>query len=94
MSMSISSVGNPAWNTIRGVGFTMRTDQLFVQVLVTHDALDDIERHPSEVGGHLACFNRHRGAIEKVANAKYQRGQLEEGGLVIVQAGDLKPSSA
>jgi hypothetical protein len=33
-------------------------------------------------------------AIEKVANAKYQRGQLEESGVVIVQAGDLKPSSA
>jgi hypothetical protein len=94
MSMSLSSVANPAWNTIRGVRFTMRTDQFFVQVLVTHDALDDIERHPSEVGWHLACFNRHRGAIEQVANAKYQRGQLEEGGLVIVQAGDLKHSSA
>jgi hypothetical protein len=39
-------------------------------------------------------LQQHRGAIEKVANAKYQRGQLEEGGLVIVQAGDLKPSSA
>ena len=92
--MSLSSVGNPAWNTIRGVRFTMSNGLIFVQVLVTHDALDDIEPHPSEVGGHLPCFNRHRRAIEEVANAKYQRGQLEEGGLVIVQAGDLKSSSA
>jgi hypothetical protein len=94
MSMSLSSVGNPAWNTIRGVRFIMPNGQTFVPVLVTHDALDDIERDPPAVGGHLACFNKQRDAIEKVANANCQRGQLEEGGVVIVQARDLKPSSA
>ena len=92
--MSLSSVGNTAWNTIRGVRFTMAYGLTFVPVLITHDALDDMERDPPAVGGHLACFNKHRDAIEKVANAKYQRGQLEEGGVVIVQAGELKPSSA
>jgi hypothetical protein len=93
MSMSLSLVGNPAWNTIRGVRFIMPYGQTFVPVLVTHDALDDIERDPPAGGGHLACFNKHRDAIEKVANAKYKRGQLEESGVVIVQAWDLKPSS-
>ena len=92
--MSLLSVGNPAWNTIRGVRFTMLYGQTFVPVLVTHDALDDIERDPPAVGGRLACFNKHRDTIEKVANAKYQHRQLEESGVVIVQAGDLKPSSA
>jgi hypothetical protein len=93
--MSLSSVGNPAWNTIRGVRFTIRYGQTCVAVLVTHDALDEIECDPPAVGQqHLACFHKHRHAIEKVANAKYQRGQLEESGVVIVQAGDLKPSSA
>ena len=92
--MSLASVGYPAWNTIRGVRFTMLYGQTLVPVLVTHDALDDVERDPPALGGHLACFNEHRDAIENVANAKYQRRQLEEGGVVIVQAGDLKPSSA
>jgi hypothetical protein len=31
--------------------------------------------------------------IEEVANAKHQRGQLEESGVGIVEAGDLKSSS-
>lgn len=60
-----------------------------VAVLVTHAALDDVARAPSGVGGYLACFNKHRDAIEQVASAKHQRGQGEEGGAVIVQAGDL-----
>ena len=55
--MSLSSVGYPAWNTIRGVRFTMLYGQTLVPVLVTHDALDDIERDPPALGGHLACFN-------------------------------------
>ena len=44
MSMSLSSVGYAAWNTIRGVRFTMLYGQTLVPVLVTHDALDDVER--------------------------------------------------
>ena len=43
--------------------------------------------------GRLACFNKHRDAFELAARAKHQRGQLEESGAVIVQAGDLKTLS-
>jgi hypothetical protein len=64
-----------------------------VAVLVTHDALDDIERAALGVRGHLACFDKHRNAIEHVASAKHQRGHGEEGGAVIVHAGDLKALS-
>ena len=64
-----------------------------VAVLVTHAALDDIERARPRVGEHLACFNKHRDAIEKIASLKHQRGQCEESCAVIVQAGDLKSSS-
>ena len=92
--MNLSSVGNTAWNTIRGVRFTMPYGQTLVPALITHDALDDIERDQPAVGGHPAGFNKHRDAIEKVANAEYQRGQPEESGVVIVQARDLKPSNA
>jgi hypothetical protein len=88
--MSLSSVGNPAWDSVRGVRFVMLYGPTLVAVMVTHAALDNIEPPTTGVGGHLACFNRHRDAFEQVANAKHQRRQLEDGGVVIVDAGDLK----
>ena len=90
MSMSLSSIGNPAWNTIRGVRFAMRYGPTLIAVLVTHSALEDIEHIPPGVGGYLTCFKKHRDAFEQAASAKYQRGQFEESGSVIVQSGDLK----
>jgi hypothetical protein len=87
--MGLSSVGNPAWNTIRGVRFVMRYGPTLIAVLVTHSALEDIEPILPGEGGHLACFKKHRDALEQAASAKHQRGQLEEDGAVIVQPGDL-----
>jgi hypothetical protein len=49
--MSLSSVGNPAWDTVRGVRFAMLYGSTLVAVLLTHAALDDIEHAVS--GGHL-----------------------------------------
>jgi hypothetical protein len=92
--MSLQSVGNPGWDTIRGVRFGMLYGPTLIAVLVTHDALDDIERLPAIMGGHLACFNKHRVAIELAASAKHQRAQIDEGGGVIVDVGDVKPFSA
>jgi hypothetical protein len=88
--MSLASVGSPAWNTIRGVRFDMRYGPTLIAVLVTHAALQDIERMPAGAGGYLGRFEKHRDALEKAASAKYQRGELEEDGAVIVQAGDLR----
>ena len=88
--MSLSSIGNPAWETIRGVRFSMLHGPTLVTVLVTHAALREIEHVTPGVGGHLACFEKHRDAFEQVANAKHRRGLEEENGAVIVQAGDLK----
>jgi hypothetical protein len=92
--MSLSSVGNPAWETIRGVRFAMLYGSTLVPVMVTHAALDDMERAPREVGGYLAFFNNHRDALEQIASAKHQRGELEDSGAVIVQARDLKAPSS
>jgi hypothetical protein len=91
-AMSLSSVACPAWETIRGVRFSMLYGPTLVTVLVTHAALDDIDRATTGVGGRLACFHKHRNAIEQVASVKHRRGLLEESGAVVVQAGDLKPS--
>ena len=91
--MSLSSVGNPAWDTVRGVRFAMLYGSTLVAILVTHAALDAIELVESGVGGHVASFNKHRDTFERVASAKHERGQLEENGAVTVEAGDLKSSS-
>ena len=86
--MSLSSVGNPAWETIRGVRFAMLRGSMLVPVLITHAAVEGME--PPTPGGRLACFNKHRTAFEQIASAKHQRQQLGEGGMLIVEVGDLK----
>jgi hypothetical protein len=65
----------------------------FIPVLVTHDAVDDIEPASPGQGGQLARFNKHRDRFEQAASAKHQRGQFEDGGLVIVDVADLKAAS-
>ena len=90
--MSLSPIACPAWESIRGVRFAMLYGPTLITVLVTHAALDDIDLATTRVGGHLACFHKHRDAIEQVVNVKHQRGQVEESGAGLVQAGDLKPS--
>ena len=91
VSVSLSPIGNPAWETIRGVRFAMQYGPSLIEILVTNAALDEIELVPEST--YLARFNKHRDAIEKVASGKHQRGQIEESGVVVVQAGDLKPIS-
>jgi hypothetical protein len=88
--MSLSPMGNPAWNTIRGVRFVMRHGPTLIAVLITNAALEDIERIPAAAGGRLACFKEHRDTFEQAASAKHGRGQLEEDGTIVVQPGDLK----
>jgi len=38
----------------------------------------------------ISSASIHRDAIEKVASSKHQRGQIEESGVVVVQAADMK----
>jgi len=87
--MSLASVGNPAWETIRGVRFSMLHGPTLVTVVVTRAALLEIDIVSPDVGGQLACFQSHRHRFERVANTKHQRGLLDESGAVIIQAGDL-----
>ena len=89
-AMSLTSIGNPTWQSIRGVRFSMRNGPTLVAILVTHDAIDDVEPATPGDGGPLARFNKRRDRFELAASAKHQRGQLEEDGLVIVDVADLK----
>ena len=86
--MRLSSIANPAWETIRGVSFSMLHGPTLVTIVVTHAALSEIDDVTPGVGGHLACLQKHRHAFEHVASVKHQRGLLEESGAVRVQVGD------
>jgi hypothetical protein len=86
--MRLSSIANPAWETIRGVSFSMLHGPALVTIVVTHAALSEIDDVTPGVGGHLACLQKHRRAFEHVASVKHQRGLLEESGAVMVQVGD------
>jgi hypothetical protein len=90
--MSLSSVGNPAWATIRVFGSLCWMAQRSLQSWLHMPRLMiSIDARPG-VGWYLACFNKHRDAIEQVVSVKHQRGQCEESGAVIVQKGDLNSS--
>jgi hypothetical protein len=52
--MSLSSIGNPAHETIRGVRFAMLGGAGLVAVLVTHGALDEIETPRPQKDEYLA----------------------------------------
>jgi len=64
--MSLSPIGNPAHETIRGVRFAMLGSTGLVAVLVTRAALEEIEAPRPQKGGYLGRFERHRGKFEKI----------------------------
>ena len=88
--MGLSPIANPAHKTIRGVRFSMLNGTILVPVFVTLAALNVIERSAPGSLDHLSCFRKHRSALEHVASDKHDRGEIEENGSVMVQAGDLK----
>ena len=47
-------------------------------VLVTHDAVDDVEPATPRDGGPLARFSKHRDRFELAASAKHHLGKFEE----------------
>ncbi len=87
--MSLSPIGNPAHQSIRGVRFAMLGGAGLVAVLVTQAALEEIEAPRPQRDGYLGRFEKHRDTFEKIASSKHQRGQVEMTGAVIVHAGDL-----
>ena len=68
----------------------MRHGSLLVPILITHAAVEAIEHPTPGVGGHLACFNKHRNTFEEAAHAKHHRQPFTEDGTVTVDAADLK----
>ena len=88
--MGLSSIAQPAHETIRGVKFAMRDGGSLVPILVAHAALQVIEWSPPGSGDYLARFEKHRDRLEQIASRKHQRGLLEEDGSIIVLKNDVQ----
>ncbi len=88
--MGLSSIAQPAHETIRGVKFAMRDGGLLVPILVAHAALQVIEWSPPGSGDYLARFEKHRDRLEGIASKKHLRGQIEGDGFIVVQRSDVQ----
>jgi Protein of unknown function (DUF1488) len=88
--VGLSSIAQPAHETIRGVKFAMRDGGALVSILVMHGALQMIEWSPPGSGDYLARFEKHRNRLEEVAIKKHLRGQVEDDGSVVVQRSDVQ----
>lgn len=91
--MGLSSIAQPAHETIRGVKFAMRDGGLIIPVLVMHAALQVIEWSPPGSGDYLTRFEKHRVRLEQIAGKKHLRGQIEGDGSILVQRGDVQVDS-
>jgi uncharacterized protein DUF1488 len=87
--MQLLPIAYPAHASIRGVQFAMLDLGTLVHILVTHAALDRIEKPAADDDGYMARFAKHRGKFEQVANDKYVRGDVEPSGSIAVLPGDL-----
>lgn len=88
--MGLSSIAQPAYETIRGVKFAMSSGGSLVPVLIMHAALQVIEWSPPGSGDYLARFEKHRTRLEQIAEKKHARGLLEADGSIIVHRNDVQ----
>ena len=76
---------------LEGVSFGMMTDKgATVPCFVSYEALTDKARASGQ-GGMLEAFHEYRSEIEDIASAKYDAGNIEIDGLVVVTSPDLNP---
>ncbi len=89
-TLTLSSIAQPAHETVRGVKFAMRDGAAIVPILVVHGALQVIDWSPPGSGDYLVRFEKHRRRLEEIANRMHQQGRLEEDGSILVQRQDVQ----
>ena len=77
---------------LHGLLFAMGNAGRTINVLVTHEALQNVSSPPLAAGTYKAQFNAHRALLEKIAGDKFDRGQLEPDGSVLIVTTDLPPA--
>ena len=71
-----------------GVLFTMRLSANAVSILVSRQALEDIDLQPFGGAG-ITRFNKFRSQFEQIASDKFDKGHLERDGTVCIRGRDL-----
>jgi hypothetical protein len=89
-TMHLIPTGYPPHKTVRGIRFAMRSDALFVHVLVTYAALESVEQRADGNDDNVwSRFAMHRGKFEQIANRKYAGRQIEDDGSIALQPSDV-----
>jgi hypothetical protein len=88
--MPLITAGEPAAliRDRRGVIFTMKDDARAIRVLVSLQALEDIDP-PDHGEKHIERFNEYRLQFEEIARQKYDKGFVEQDGTICIRGRDL-----
>jgi hypothetical protein len=78
--LALVDTGQPVHEDLEGVGFAMKDGEKLIGVLVTHEALDDIESPPPAEGEYTARCEAYRDQFATIASQKYAAGNTERAG--------------
>ncbi len=88
MPLTPSPCGPGLEGSGEGVRFAMSDSARTVSVLVSRQALEDIDPKPHS-NGTIERFNEYRAQFEEIASDKYDKGHLEQDGNVCIRSRDL-----
>ena len=75
--------------TLKAVRFAMKDGAKTVTVLISAPALDDVDIPQPDDARYLARFKKFRKNFERLASDKYDRGEVESDGTVMLGAMDI-----
>ncbi len=89
--MPLIPVARPAEpdHTQNAVRFAMKDGAKTISVLISAPALEDVDIPPPDDGRYLARFKQFRKNFERIASDKYDRGEVESDGSVLLGVMDL-----
>ena len=74
---------------LKAVRFAMKDGAKAVTVLIAGSALEDVDIPPPDDGRYLRRFKQLRRNFERLASDKYDRGEVENDGTVLIRVMDL-----
>ena len=88
--MQLQFSHNDAVANERGIHFPLEVDGTRYRVMVTHEALQDIEQGLADQPASLDRFERHRNRVEALAAAKIRASKLPASEPVEVCSADVR----
>ena len=78
--MPLTDTDHPIHSTLDGAGFATTDGDKIVGVLVTYEALDDIESPPPVQEEYVSRCEAYRSEFVAIASEKYDAGETENDG--------------